>query len=278
MAETYLTPTFQNAAKPQDQSTTGGEQTGGEQYQTPAFQKAAQGDGGQQTAQPSQGWGIDWSKPGGEITMPQSVQDWTNVAGNEAMAYGVPGLRTAAEAARKRLDPATAASADFAGNLMSPTQLLNVFGPEAAGAAHEGIKSYMSQPNWIPDAAGAAKIGEDTAFGAATGGFGRGVASQAPKYFGDATKELVRGLPAGFLGLHMFNAGADAAHHMATAAETLGLYGGLKKLGDWAGTKVEDLGSSPAVQQAIKSVILGGGSAVRQQIPGPLDQLFMPGN
>ena len=68
------------------------------------------------------------------------------------------------------------------------------------------------------------------------------------------------------------------AHNMATAAQSLGLYGLLNKTGVWAGKKVEDLGSSPAVQQAIKSVILGGGSAARQQVPGPLDQLFMPGN
>jgi hypothetical protein len=210
--------------------------------------------------------------------MPQSVQDWSDIAGNEAMAGTIPGLRTAAEAARKRLDAGTAASADLAGNLVSPTQLLNVFGPEAAGAAHEGIKSYMSQPNWVPDAAGAAKIGEDTALGAATGGVGRLVAGQAPEHLGDMTSALVKGLPPGFLGLHLFHAGAETTENMKTAAEALGLFGFMNKWGNRAGKMVEDFGSSPAVQQAIKSAILGGGSAARQQIPGPLDQLFMPGN
>src|ERR1700757_5104079 len=46
--------------------------------------------------QPSQGWGIDWSK-GGEVTMPQSVQDWGTVAGLEA-GMGLPGLRAPAAA------------------------------------------------------------------------------------------------------------------------------------------------------------------------------------
>src|SRR5580698_884739 len=111
MAETYLTPTFQNAAKPPADAPAAAApdatapQTGGEQYQTDTFKKAVTGQNGggqQQTgAQPS-GWGIDWSK-GGQVTMPQSVTDFGTVAGNEAMAGTLPGLRAQAEAARKRL-------------------------------------------------------------------------------------------------------------------------------------------------------------------------------
>jgi hypothetical protein len=246
-----------------------------------AQQTGGQTDGGQTTTQPSQGWGVNWRT--GEVTMPQSAQDWATVAGNEALSYGVPSLRVQAEAARKRLDPATAASADFAGSALSPTQLLNdvpVVGPELAGAVHEGIKSAVT--NWKPDESWtdyAKNVGEDTALGAGFGGLGHWTALQAPKYFGDATKELVKGsVPAYLLGLHLVQGTQDMAHHLGAAASSLGLYGGLNRLGSWAGRQVEDLGSSPYVQQAIKSVILGGGSAARQQVPGPLDQLFMPGN
>src|SRR5215472_1268930 len=49
-------------------------------------------------AQPGAGWGISgW---GGDITMPQPVQDWANVAGNEASMASIPALRAQAEAAR----------------------------------------------------------------------------------------------------------------------------------------------------------------------------------
>ena len=211
--------------------------------------------------------------------MPQSVTDFGTVAGNEAAMGTIPGLRMQAEAARKRLDPMTAASADFAGNVLSPTQLLTPFaGPEAAGAAHEGIKSAVT--NWRPDEDWPTylkNVGEDTGLGAAFGYGGRVLASQAPKYFGDATREMVKGVPAGILGLHAVQMGGDMAHNMAAAAQTFGLYGLMSRAGNWAGKQVEDLGSSPTVQQAIKSVILGGGGATRQQVPGPLDQLIWPG-
>jgi hypothetical protein len=296
MAETYLTPTFQNAAKPPadapaaaapDATAPAAAQTGGEQYQTPTFKKAVappppvDSGGGQTTGgtqNQSNAWTLNpqtWNVP-----MPQSVQDWGTVAGNEAMATTIPSLRAQAEAARKRLDPATAASADFAGNVLSPTQLLTpVAGPEAAGGAHEGIKSAVT--NWKPDESWGdyfKNVGEDTGLGALFGHLGRWTASQAPGHFGDATREMIKGLPGAAIGLHAVNAGADFAHNMGTAAEAFGLYGGLNRFGTWAGKKVEDLGSSPYVQQAIKSVILGGGSTARQQVPGPLDQLFMPGN
>ena len=273
MAETYLTPTFQSATKPStdaEPAATGGTPaaTGGEQYQTDTFKKAVQGGGGDSsTGQPATGG---------------SWQDWNSVAANESSMGTLPSLRAQAEAARQRISPSAAASADFVGSVLSPTQLLNgvpVVGPELSGAVHEGIKSAVT--NWTPDESWPTylkNVGEDTALGAGFGAVGHGIASQAPKYFGDATREMVKGIPAALLGLHAVQMGTDMAHNAATAAETFGLYGGLNRFGTWAGKKVEDLGSSPYVQQAIKSVILGGGSAARQQVPGPLDQLFMPGN
>ena len=64
-----------------------------------------------------EGWGIKgWQ---GDITMPQSVRDWGNRAANEALAYSIPSLRAEAEAAKKRMDPASAASADLTGSVLS---------------------------------------------------------------------------------------------------------------------------------------------------------------
>lgn len=293
MAETYLTPTFQDATKPSTDAgpaATSGTpaQTGGEHYQTPTFKKAVapqqtpDSSSASTTDDKTTGQGNAWTlnPQTWNVPMPQSVTDFGTVAGNESMAATIPGLRAQAEAARKRLPDAVAAGADLAGNVLSPTQLVTPFaGPEAAGALHEGIKSAVN--NWTPDQSWptyAKNVAEDTGLGAAFGVGGRVVAGQSPKYLGDATRELVKGMPAGFLGLHALQMGQDMTHNLMTAAEGLGLYGGLSKLGGWTGKKVEDLGSSPFVQQAIKSVILGGGSAARQQIPGPLDQLFMPGN
>src|ERR1700741_3015992 len=85
-----------------------GQQTGG------GGQQSGQTGGGQTQQATGPGWGVDWSK-GGQGTMPQSGQDWDAVATNEARAYGLPGLRAQAEAAKQRMDPVSAASANFAG-------------------------------------------------------------------------------------------------------------------------------------------------------------------
>src|SRR5580698_7323773 len=67
--------------------------------------------------QPS-GWGIDWSK-GGQVTMPQSVQDFGDIAGNEATMGTFASLKAQADAARQRLGPAASAGADMTGNVLS---------------------------------------------------------------------------------------------------------------------------------------------------------------
>lgn len=285
MAETYLTPAFQNATRPQDQSAPGGSpeaQTGGEQYQTDTFKKAVQGGGGQQTGdqggaqtQPSQGWGVNWRT--GDVTMPQSAQDWGTVAGNEA-AVGLPALlgqKAQIDAARQRLGPAAAASADVAGNILSPTTLLNaVGGPELAGALHEGIKSAAT--NWNTDESWGdylKRVGEDTGGGAALGGLGHGAAALAPKVLPQLTKEGVKA--ALTYGVHKVAGGLAGGDIIKEAIPLLGVYQGLDKVGEKAGEWAGSFAGSPATRQAIQNFILGGGSAARTAA-GPYDQ-WMPG-
>ena len=82
------------------------------------------------------GWGIDWSKPGGQVTMPQSAQDWSTIAARNSLMglYGSPS-KADTDAARARLGPDAAASADVAGGERSAphTSLLNGV-PQPAGA------------------------------------------------------------------------------------------------------------------------------------------------
>ena len=88
-----------------------------DQGYVPLHQPADQTGGDSGAAQPSQ--------PG----------DWSTVAWNEAMMGGSPGLRAQAEAARKRLDPLTAASADAAGGFAADdgAQLRSVGGARTRG-------------------------------------------------------------------------------------------------------------------------------------------------
>lgn len=298
MAETYLTPTFQNATKPQVAAPqaaapqTGASppapvstpQTGGETYQTPTFKQAVappQTTGGNANAGQPSGWGVKGWGPGllpqpgfGDVTMPQSAQDFGNVAGNEAMMGTIPGLRAQAEAARQRLGPASA-GADLVGNIASPTTLLNFFGgPELAGAAHEGIKSAVA--NWTPDQSWPTylkNVTEDAAGGAAWGGLGRGAAAAAPAVgqFG-ARVGVQGGIPtvAGIVGHTMFGHG-DVYKELAHMAPEFASMFALDETAKNAGVAAKNALASPVAQQAIKSLVLGGGSTARNYA-GPYDQ------
>ena len=213
-------------------------------------------------------WSIDWSK-GGEVKLPQSVQDWSTLAAQNSLMGLYPGLNAQADAARKRLDPVTAASADVAGGAISPSTLLNavpVVGPELAGGVHEGLKSYAAGNDWKT-------IGEDTAGGAAAGLAGQGAALAAAKALPTVIAGGVTG-GAGYLG-HKLLGGFAAGDLMKEAPGLMGLYKMVDKTADWAGEKGKDLISSPAAQQAIKNLVLGAGSAFRQGT-GSYDQ-WIPG-
>jgi hypothetical protein len=219
-------------------------------------------------ASPS-GWGIDWSNPwykgGPALTVPQSVQDFGDIAGNEAMAQNPANYA----AARARLSPEAATSADFVGNILSPTTLLNAVpyvGPELAGGVHEGLKSYAAGNPW-------STITQDTAGGGIAGLLGQGVARAAPKVLPKLTDE---GLKAGITyGAHKLFGGWAGGDVVKEGAGLLGLWAGLDKVGEKAGELVHHVASSAPTRQAIQNLILGGASSMRQQ-GGPWDQ-WIPG-
>jgi len=206
--------------------------------------------------------------PGAPAAAPSQPGDWSSVALNESLMGTIPGLRAQAEAARQRLGPVGAASADAAGNFGSPTTALNfvpAVGPELAGALHEGVKSYMSQPDWWPGLQGWEQIGKDTAGGVAGGlvGHGAGAALTNPELF-------------------KYGAGAfgtAVAHKfppLFAVQELLGATGAYKaagKVADWTAEKM----ATPAAQAAIRSLVQGGTAAARASSPGPLWDQWVPG-
>lgn len=199
----------------------------------------------------------------------QSAQpgDWSTVAGNEAAMGTIPSLRAQAQAARQRLGPAAAASADIAGNFGSPTTALNFVpyvGPELAGGVHEGVKSYMSQPDWFPNTAGWEQIGKDAAGGVAGGVIGHvgGAALTNP--------ELLKLGGGGLTGLLLHPHFSGDYREVLGA---LGAYKGLNSVADWTSEKL----ATPAAQAAIRSLVQGGTAAARAVSPGPLYDQWIPG-
>lgn len=229
-----------------------------EQGYVPLYQKPGAGQSQQTGAQQTTGGGPPGAAQPG---------DWSSVAWNEAMMKSIPGLRAQAEAARQRLGPLGAASADVAGNFASPTTALNFVpyvGPELAGGLHEGIKSYNSQPDWFPSLQGWEQIGKDAAGGVAGGALGHagGAALSNP--------ELLK-LGAGGLGTML-------AHQLPPwfpGQEVMGAAGGYtlaNKAANWTADQL----ASPAAQQAIRSLALGGTAVLRNSSPGPLWDQWVP--
>lgn len=222
---------------------------------------------------PQPGWGINWRT--GDVTMPQPVQDWGNIAGNEASMglperMGLPGLKAASDAARQRLGPIASTTADVAGNILSPTTFLNALGgPILAGAAHEGIKSAAAGNDLKT-------IAEDTTGGAAWGSLGYGAAKLAPKVLPTLTQEGVK-MGLGYAAHQALGGWADATlpEGVSTIAPWLSGYGLSHKIGEVAGEQVRKVADLPATKQALQNFILGAGSALRTA-GGPWGQ-WIPG-
>ena len=200
--------------------------------------------------------------------MPQSVQDFGTVAGNEAMAYGIPGLRTQAEAARTRLPPKVATAADVVGGALSPTNLLYAVpyaGPGLAGGLHAGIKSWeQGNPT--------STILEDTGVGVGAGYLGTGAAKIAPTVLPRLAKEAVQLGPAA-VAEHV----AESNFGPSTGAilSAIRAYSMFDKAGEMASEGAKYALNSPVTQQAIKNLTLGGAAALRTG-GGPWDQ-WIPG-
>lgn len=243
----------------------------------PAQPAAAPQPTPQPTQQPTGGAFSDFKQPtatpqtdGAQTapTQPAQPDDWSTVALNEAAMYSLPSLRAQAAAARQRLGPVAAASADVAGNFGSPTTALNFVpyvGPELAGGVHEGVKSYMSQPDWWPGLQGWEQIGKDTAGGVAGGlvGHGAGAALTSPELFkygaGALGTAIAHKFPAYFPGQELLGA--------------TGAYKAAGKVADWTAEKM----ATPAAQAAIRSLVQGGTAAMRASSPGPLWDQWVPG-
>lgn len=226
--------------------------------------------------QPGGATTIDPNK--GSVAGTGSWGDFGTVTSNESLMNSLPGLRMQAEAARQRLGPNWAAAADFTGGIASPSSLLNAVpyvGPELAGGVHEAVKSYMSQPDWWPNAAARTQIAKDTAGGVATAGLGHGVAELAPKLLPEAAKWAVaQGVPAGYVAHQLHNAFGDVGYDIAGASGIMAL---MEYPGRWAKAATEKIADQPATQNAIKLLSQGAGAALRNSSPSPLWDQWAPG-
>jgi len=204
----------------------------------------------------------------GSVAGTGSWGDFGTVAGNESLMNSLPGLRAQVEAARQRLGPNWSAAADATGSIASPSSLLNLVpgvGPELAGGVHEGVRSYMSQPDWWPTPAARTQIAKDTAFGVATAGLGHGTAELAPKLLPEAAKwGAAQAGPAALAAHYLDNAFGNIGVDTAGA---LGLFGLLNRPGDWAKAATEKIADQPATQNAIKLASQGAGAALRASSP-----------
>lgn len=227
------------------------------------------------SGQPGGATAIDPNK--GSVAGTGSWGDFGSVASNESLMNSLPGLRTQAEAARQRLGPNWAAAADMTGSIASPSTLLNLVpyvGPELAGGVHEGVKSYMSQPDWVPNLAALRQIGEDTAGGIATAGLGHGTAELAPKLLPEVAKWGAQAGPAAAAARYMHGLTGDIGWDILGASGAAGLFEYPGRLARAATEKIAD---QPATQNIIKLLAQGAGSALRNSSPRPLWDQWVPG-
>jgi hypothetical protein len=249
--------------------------------QPPGYLNSTGATGGVPSQPPAADWSIDWSK-GGEVQLPQTWRDWGAIANNEQVMGGLPGLRTQAEAARQRLGPIAAGTADAVGSALSPTSLAYAVpgvGPELAGGLHEGLKSAIT--NWKPDESWGdygKNVLKDTAAGAAWGGLGHAAAAAAPVVAPPLTRLAVTGGgPVASTGLtHMLFGQGDIARELIGAVGNMGALPTWWDAGRMASAATKNVLSDPAAEQAIKSLFLSGGSALRNNA-GPYYNQWIPG-
>ena len=229
MAETYLTPISRTQQPATDAP--GGDRRGPGPDRRRAlsdahFQKAVRGPTAvarpRPARRPAQRMGRQLAHRGCDHA---AVGDGLRERGGQRGHDGtIPGLRTAAEAARKRLPDAAAAGADFAGNVWPDTTAHPVGRPEASGAVHEGIKSAVA--NWKARRELERLFeerGEDRAW-APRLALAAGSSPVRPRsILGTPRARWSRDYRSVFVGLHALQMGGDMAHNMADGGRGLRL-------------------------------------------------------
>ena len=155
---------------------------------------------------PPSTWGVTNWLHGGDVTFPQSVQDFGDIAGERASAgllnagaawqnnTDLATQKAKLDAAAQRLGPKLSTVADTVGYYASPTNLLNEFpgGGILSGALNEGLKSKLEGADWTT-------AGEHALQGALAGGAGSVLSRLAvmPKVLSNVTDYGLSALGAG---------------------------------------------------------------------------------
>jgi hypothetical protein len=218
-------------------------------------------------------WGVNLRT--GDVNFPgsQQVADWQTVA-NSNIPIGPAAqrassdlfgtqppdfvkLRADADAARRRLGPAASATADLAGNLLSPTNLataIPVVGPGIAGGSQAALQSYGAGDPY-------STVGSNMLKGGVMGETTLGLSKLAnPKVLAEAGASLVDKVApaaAGYL---------TGGSHAALAA-LAGLGAGpqlLQKPANWIRSLAPEGVEWPRFQAGLQQLLYGGGSLARQ--------------
>jgi hypothetical protein len=264
--------------------------TGQDQPATPTLAppppKGADASGGTEAAKPVTGnvpggqtqptqpetTGDFWSFRGpGWSPTAQGLSDWATVAGAQqpyAAAYArtmgrqTPGdlvkMRADVEAARQRLGPFGATSADVAGAELNPTNLLTavpVVGPGLAGAAQSAFTDY----GWGKDPT---TVGKDALLGFGAG-YGTKLAA-SPKVAGPIVGGLT-GAGGGWLAGHLLGGGGLEG---AGLGSLLGLGEALRSAAKGAGGWTEQALDNPETQRALQQLLYGGAFSARARNDG----------
>jgi hypothetical protein len=232
--------------------------------QTPA-------NGATAPAAPGDFWSLTGPGWGGPSS--QQVSDWVTVAGSNqpyAAAYKrATGQQTPAdlvklqadvEAARQRLGPWGAGSADFVGSTANPTNLLTripVVGPGFAGATQSAFKDYGAGKDW-------STIGKDAAVG-----FGIGEGSLGLVQPAVAKNILARLTDVGGSTL----AGSLLGHSWGGEFSVPGMIGAkdfLKSTAERVGGFAESALDNPTTRQALQQLLYGGALTAKPDAMPPL--------
>ena len=204
--------------------------------------------------------GPGWSGPSG-----QQISDWATVAGSNqpyAAAYkratgqqtpaDLVKMRADVEAARQRLGPIGATSADFAGTELNPTNLLTAVpyvGPGLAGGAQSAFVDYGEGKDWPT-------IGKDTLTGAAIGEASMGMAH--PRFAGNT---IARGIDVGGgMGIgELFGREGEMSIPGMIGAKDI-----LRGLADKVGEGAQNALNNPTARRAVQQLLYGAGMTANQ--------------